>query len=107
MGAGASKPASPEEVAKRYKKCAALASAHSRCLKAAGGADASGACSSLETSLLGCIAAQVAPEQVEAHGKCVMRAMSMRGRGPTACAAEVEAMRSAVAKAGLWPPPPP
>lgn len=107
MGAGASKPTA-EEVQTRYKKCAALASAHSRCVMAANGDGdaASSACGALETSLLGCLAAQVAPDEASGHTKCVNKAMSVRGRGPTACAKEVEAMRKAVQKKGLWPPPP-
>jgi hypothetical protein len=110
MGAGASKP-SQEEVQRRYKKCAALASAHAHCVRAArrdgGAAAVASACGALETSLLGCLAAQVAPQEAEAHTKCVNKAMSMRGKGPGACAAEVEAMARVVKKAGLWPPPPP
>ena len=110
MGAGASKP-SAEEVAQRYKKCAAVASAYRGCVRAEAGGGASGgasggACASLETQLLCCIAAQVSPDLVATHKKCVNKAMSMRGYGPTACGAEVEAMAKAAAKAGLWPPPP-
>jgi hypothetical protein len=107
MGAGASKPA-PEEAKRAYKKCAWLASAHAQCVKAAGGgAGGAAACERLETSLLGCLAAQAAPAEAEAHTKCVNRAMSTRGRGVKACAGEVEAMRKAVRSKGLWPPPPP
>lgn len=105
MGAGASKPTA-EEVHRRYKKCAAVASAHAQCVRAAGGGGG-GACDALETSLLSCLAAQVASAEAEAHTKCVNRAMSVRGRGPSACNAEVAAMAKAVKKQGLWPPPPP
>lgn len=105
MGAGASKP-TPEEAQRTYKKCAWLASAHAQCVKASGGASGGGAaaCAQLETSLLGCLAAQVAPAEAEAHTKCVNRAMSTRGNGVKACAGEVEAMRKAVRSKGLWPP---
>jgi hypothetical protein len=121
MGAGASKP-SAEDVAKRYKKCAALWTAHAHCVRAAAAAgvgvdgvrdsdrdSSNSACAALETSLLACIAKEkdVAPEQTEAFTKCVNRAMSARGKGPTACAKEKEAMRAAVEKRGLWPPPRP
>lgn len=105
MGAGASKP-TQEEVAKRYKRCAAVASAHRHCV-AASGSDAPSACAALETSLLGCLAKDAAPREFEVFTKCVNKAMSARGKGPTACAEETSAMRKAVAAAGLWPPPRP
>jgi len=105
MGAGASKP-SAEEVAQRYKKCAVVASAYRGCVLSSEAGGAPAACASLETQLLSCIAAQVAPDLVATHTKCVNKAMSMRGKGHTACGAEVAAMAKAAGKAGLWPPPP-
>jgi len=62
------------------------------------------ACASLATTLLECLSQKCAPEQAAAFAECVSTGKS-KGREPN-CGREVEAMRSALRKAKLFPFPP-
>lgn len=62
------------------------------------------ACASLATTLLECLSQKCAPEQAAAFAECVATGKS-KGKKPN-CGLEVEAMRSALRKAKLFPFPP-
>lgn len=85
---------SPEGSSSNDKKAAAASSLAER------------ACSPLATTLLECLSQKAAPEQAAAFAECVASGgRKSKGKAPD-CGFEVEAMRSALRRAKLFPFPP-
>lgn len=90
---------SPDARAAALAACDAQRTALAACRAANGPALADRACASLDATLCECLGLRAARGEAAAFGECV-------AAGGVDCARELAALRAALGRAGLYPPPP-